>query len=100
MSEKYSVEVQQVDDCFIEIPPNLLEKVGWQEGDDIKFNIKENGSIHLKKVQLESVELELDDDELLKFMMIAHERGETFNNFCENAIVEAIKKWEFEDECG
>jgi bifunctional DNA-binding transcriptional regulator/antitoxin component of YhaV-PrlF toxin-antitoxin module len=100
MSEKYLIEVQQVDECFIEIPPELLEKVGWGVGDNIKFDIKKDGSIHLKKVELESVELEFDDDELLKIMMMAHERGETFNGFCENALAEVIKKSEFEDECG
>ena len=69
MSEKYTVEVQQVDEYFVELPPVLLEKVGWEIGDDIKFDIQDNGSIHLKKVRLENVELDFDDEELLKIML-------------------------------
>jgi antitoxin component of MazEF toxin-antitoxin module len=100
MSEKYTLEVKQVDECFIEIPPELLQKVGWKEEDNIKFNIRENGSISLRKVKTERVELEFEDEELLKMMMMAHDKGISFDDFCELALKEMINKHEFESECG
>ena len=92
MSEKYTVEVQQVDDCFLELPPTLLEKVGWKEGDGITFNILQNGVIELKKVEFEEVELDFDDDELFKIMKAAHERGISFNEFCSQALENVVEK--------
>ena len=100
MTKKYEVEVQQVDEYFIELPPDLLEKVEWTIGDDIKFEIQDDGSIHLKKVQLDNVELNFDDEELFKYMQRAHELGISFNQFCENALEDVIKKRDFENECG
>ena len=94
MSEKYTVEVQQVDDCFIEIPPPLLEKLGWTEGDDLKFDVKEDGAIQIKKIKLESVELDFDDEELFKLMVAAHKKGVSFNEFCEEALEGVITKAE------
>ena len=32
---------------FIEIPPDFLEKLGWMEGDEIEFDIRKDGTIHL-----------------------------------------------------
>jgi bifunctional DNA-binding transcriptional regulator/antitoxin component of YhaV-PrlF toxin-antitoxin module len=70
--------------CF-DIPQDVLDRLGWQEGDDIKFIEKDDGFI-IKKVKYESVELEFDDEELLKYMKFAHESGITFNQLCEDAI--------------
>ena len=100
MNKKYTVEVQQVDEQFIEIPPELLEQLDWKEGDDIKFDIQKDGSIHLKKVELEAVELDFDDDDLLKIMIAAHSSGLTFNEFCHQALEEHLTKEEFNSECG
>ena len=98
------VEVKECDDgsgdVYFEIPPEILKKLGWQEGDDVKFDVQKNGSISIKKVKLESVAIEIDDDELFKVMTAAHERGQSFNDFCSDAIDEQIKKWEFESESG
>ena len=33
-------------------------------------------------------------------MTAAHERGQSFNEFCNEALVEQIKKAEFENGCG
>ena len=33
-----------------------------------------------------SIELEFDDEELLKYMMLAHEENITFNERCERAL--------------
>ena len=72
-------------DLFFTIPDDALERLGWEEGDDLKFE-ERNGSVLIRKVKYESVELEFDDEELLKYMKFAHEKGITFNELCEEAI--------------
>lgn len=72
-------------DLFFTIPDEVLERLGWKEGDDLKFE-ERNGSVLIRKVKYESVELEFDDEELLKYMMVAHEKDITFNQLCEDAI--------------
>lgn len=72
-------------DLFFTIPDEMLERLGWKEGDDLKFEDR-NGSVLIRKVKYENIQLEFDDKELLKYMMIAHEKGITFNELCEEAI--------------
>lgn len=72
-------------DLFFTIPDEMLERLGWQEGDDLKFQDR-NGSVLIRKVKYQSVELEFDDEQLLKYMKFAHEKGITFNELCEEAI--------------
>jgi len=45
------IEVQQDEegDLFIEFPPDMLEQVGWREGDVITWTQGENGSWVLSK---------------------------------------------------
>ena len=78
-------------DLFFNIPDDVLERLGWAEGDDIKFIEKDNGFI-LKKVKYENVELEFDDEELLKYMLFAHEKGLSFNELCEQAVKEKLNE--------
>lgn len=86
MIEKEIILKETADgDLFFTIPDEVLERLGWKEGDDLKFDEK-NGSVLIRKVKYESVELEFDDKELLKYMMVAHEKGITFNQLCEDAI--------------
>jgi len=72
-------------DLFFTIPDDVLERLGWKEGDDLKFQ-ERNGSVLIKKIKYETIELEFDDEELLKYMQCAHEENITFNEFCERAI--------------
>ena len=72
-------------DLFFTIPDEMLNRLGWKEGDDLKFEDR-NGSVLIRKVKYESVELEFDDEELRKYMKFAHEKGITFNELCEEAI--------------
>lgn len=81
------LQIKETEDgeLFFNIPDDVLNNLGWEEGDDIKFIEKDNGFI-LKKIKYENVELEFDDEELLKYMMFAHEKGITFNELCEEAV--------------
>ncbi len=86
MIEKEIILKETADgNLFFTIPDDVLERLGWQEGDDLKFE-ERNGSVLIRKVKYESVELEFDDEELLKYMKFAHESGITFNQLCEDAI--------------
>jgi bifunctional DNA-binding transcriptional regulator/antitoxin component of YhaV-PrlF toxin-antitoxin module len=86
MIEKEIILKETTDgDLFFTIPDDVLERLGWKEGDDLKFE-ERKGSVLIRKVKYESVELEFDDEELLKYMKFAHESGITFNQLCEDAI--------------
>jgi len=54
----------------------------------------------LEKVNLETVEMDFDEDELLKYMQLAHEQGLSLNEFIEKALEQAMGKSDFEKECG
>ena len=81
------LKLQETDDgeLFFNIPDDVLEKLGWEEGDEIKF-VEQDGGFLLKKVKYESVSLDIEDKDLLKYMMFAHEQDITFNQLIENAI--------------
>ena len=84
---QYEIELQETaeGELFFRIPDDALARLGWQEGDDLKFE-ERDGAVLIRKVKYESVELEFDDEELLKYMKFAHEAGITFNQLCEDAI--------------
>jgi len=78
-------------ELFFNIPDDLLEKLGWEEGDEIKFVERDNGFL-LTKVKYESIEVDFNEKDLLKYMMFAHERNITFNQLCQNAIKEKLEE--------
>lgn len=81
------IELKETDngELFFRIPEESLNRLGWKEGDDLKFE-ERKGAVLIRKVKYENIELEFDDKELLKYMMVAHEKGITFNELCEEAI--------------
>ena len=51
MSSKYITEVKQYgdsEDYYIEIPEELLQELGWKEGDTINWEINDQGIIATK----------------------------------------------------
>lgn len=58
MSKKIDPSVYQVTtqedpetgDLLLPIPPELLEKLGWKEGDELDFSKDDKGRIVLQKV--------------------------------------------------
>lgn len=89
------IELKETDngELFFRIPEETLNRLGWKEGDDLKFE-ERKGAVLIRKVKYESVELEFDDEELLKYMTLAHEQGITFNQLCENAVKSFIENQE------
>lgn len=89
------LKLQETDngELFFSIPDDILDRLGWEEGDEIKF-VEQDGGFLLTKVKYESIELDFDEKDLLKYMMFAHERNITFNELCQNAIKEKLDELE------
>ena len=95
---KTELQLKETEDgeLFFNIPDDVLERLGWEEGDDIKFIEKDDGFI-LKKVKYESVEIDFDKEDLLNYMTYAHFKNITFNELCELAIKEKLDGLEKEE---
>lgn len=78
-------------DLYFNIPDDVLERIGWEEGDEVKF-VEQGDNFLLKKVKYESVEIDLDEEVLLKYMTYAHEQNITFNQLCEQAIEAKLER--------
>ena len=81
MTKTYEVEVQtdsETNESFFEIPPELLKNLGWKTGDDLKWEETDNG-VFLRKVKYETVELELEEEDYVKYLKYAHENNMSFN---------------------
>jgi bifunctional DNA-binding transcriptional regulator/antitoxin component of YhaV-PrlF toxin-antitoxin module len=83
-------------ELFFRIPDDVLDRLGWEEGDEIKF-VEKDGGFLLKKVKYESVELDFDKEDLLNYMTFAHFKNITFNELCEQAIKEKLDGIEKEE---
>ena len=94
MSHGYIIEIKEREDpegnLFFEIPPILLNKLDWQEGDEVKFTTTPEGSIQVRKVKMETEELDFDDDELFKYMQFAHRKGMSFNELCNEVLEDRL----------
>ena len=77
-------------ELYFDLPDDLLNKLDWEEGDQIKF-IEQDGGFLLKKVKYESIEVNFDDEKLFKYMKHAHEQGLSFNDWVEKALERFIK---------
>lgn len=95
---KTELQLKETEDgeLFFNIPDDVLERLGWEEGDEIKF-IEKDGGFLLTKVKYESIELDFEEKDLLRYMMFAHEQDITFNELCQNAIKEKLNELEKEE---
>lgn len=53
-SNKFTVEVQQYEDSedlFVEFPEELMQELGWKEDDIINWDIQDNNTIIISKVE-------------------------------------------------
>ena len=99
MSKTYEVEIQkdtETDDLFFEIPPELLKNLDWKTGDDLKWEETDEG-VFVRKVKYETVELELEEEEYVKYLKYAHENNMSFNELAEKAVKEAMENNEEEN---
>jgi len=99
MTKTFEVEVKkdkETDDLFFEIPPELLKNLNWKAGDDLKWEETDEG-VRVRKVNYETVELELDEEEYVKYLKYAHENNMSFNELAEKAVKEAMENNEEEN---
>jgi bifunctional DNA-binding transcriptional regulator/antitoxin component of YhaV-PrlF toxin-antitoxin module len=91
---KYEVQIKETADgeLFFNLPEELMRELEWKEGDELKFIEKENRQIQIKKVKYETIELDFDDDELFKYMKLAHENNMSFNEWIEHSLKEIIEQ--------
>ena len=78
-------------ELYFRLPYDLLDRLGWEVGDEIKFTEKDGGFV-LTKVKYETIELDIDKEDLLRYMEFAHEENITFNELCERALKEKIEE--------
>ena len=93
MTKTYEVEIQKdtkTDDLFFEIPPELLKNLNWKTGDDLKWE-ETNEGVFVRKVKYETVELELEEEDYVKYLKYAHENNMSFNELAEKAVKEAME---------
>lgn len=48
--EVITQEDPETGDVLLPIPPQLLEELGWKEGDEIEFGVDTNGNYFFKRV--------------------------------------------------
>ena len=82
-------------ELYFRLPDDLLNRLGWKEGDELKF-IPQDEAFFIKKVKHETIELDFDEEELLKYMQFAHEKNITFNELCELAIKEKLEETHYD----
>lgn len=59
--DKYTLEVKELpesDDLYIELPPELLDRLGWEENDNLVWIDKGESGFLLKRVESKSAHIE------------------------------------------
>lgn len=93
MSNLYEIPIQKdsdTDELFFELPDALMKNLGWNVGDDLKWE-ETNEGVRIRKVKYETVELELDEQDYVKYLKYAHENNMSFNELAEKAVKEAME---------
>ena len=88
--EVSTIEVKESPDgeFYFNLPDDLLGRLG--EGDEIKF-VERDGGFVIKKAKYESIELDIDDEELFKYMKHAHENLLSLNEWVEKCLTKFIE---------
>ena len=88
--EVSKIEVKESSDgeLYFNLPDDLLSRLG--ECDEIKF-VERDGGFVIKKAKYESIELDIDDEELFKYMKHAHENLLSLNEWVEKCLTKFIE---------
>ena len=92
MKESFITEVKRSDDLYINLPDELMEEMGWNEGDDLTFEAQDDGSFLIKKVEYASIPVDLTGKDILALSLAAHEKGITLNDFIVEVLEESLKE--------
>ena len=84
------IEVKESSDgeLYFNLPDDLLSRLG--EGDEIKF-VERDGGFVIKKAKYENIELDIDDEELFKYMKHAHKNLLSLNEWVEKCLTKFIE---------
>ena len=78
-------------ELYFEIPEDCLNRLGWNEGDDLDFKDNEDGTFTLTREKRVLEQLEFSEEELFKYMKLAHEEDITLNQWIERVLKLVIK---------
>ena len=84
------IEVKESPDgeFYFNLPDDLLSRLG--ECDEIKL-VGRDGGFVIKKAKYESIELDIDDEELFKYMKHAHKNLLSLNEWVEKCLTKFIE---------
>ena len=87
------LEIKENDngDLYFALPDDVLNRLDWKEGDDLKF-VEQDEGFMIKKVRYENIELELDDEDLFQLMQDAHKNNVSFNDYVEQILQDFINE--------
>ena len=85
--KQHTLQVKETNgEMYFELPDDLLDRLGWKEGDELSFEDKGDGSFIITKVRMSSIELDFTDEELFKFMKHAHSEDLSFNQWVNRVV--------------
>ena len=93
------IEIQKYpdsDDLFIELPPDVLKRLGWNTDTELQWIDNNDGSIMLKQhdpVEMTQVEIELSDRDFIKIAELAQKNDITFDQQVQQIMVEYIESF-------
>lgn len=97
--KQHTLQVKEASDgeLYFELPDDILNNLGWKEGDELSFSDKGDGSFIITKVRMADVEMEFSDEELFKYMKHAHEQGCSLNEWINHILRQALVEDKLED---
>ena len=94
-TSELQVKENESGELYFELPDDLLNRLDWQPGDEVKFEENDGGFI-IKKKRYETVELDFEEDELFKYMQHAHASDMSFNEWIESMLTEVLNQIDYE----
>lgn len=90
---KYELTLEENSDgdLYFTLPQEVLSRLDWQEGDEIKFIEKDKGFL-LKKIRYESIELDFTEEELYKYMLEAHQNKMSLDEWIQHILEKVLKE--------
>jgi len=76
----------------LKIPQHVIDHMKIDPGDQLCVEHDTNGDVLITSVKYETVDIEFDQHDLMKYMLIAHERNITLNQLIEQAIEDKMKQ--------
>ena len=83
------------EDAILTLPDEIVKKFNLHPGDEVNFELLDNGSVAItfpKGENMVDVEIEIEDDLLLKLMLEAHKQDITLNQLVENILRKELYK--------